>query len=61
MVERQFVKGAIFQLLVVALVIGLISIVGGLLVAELVAQNVLHPGLAEVYNELLTAGDGNEI
>ena len=33
MVERQFVKGTMFQLLVVALVIGLISIIGGLLVA----------------------------
>ncbi|MDV2078461.1 CASTOR/POLLUX-related putative ion channel [Marinobacter xestospongiae] len=34
-VERQFVRGAAFQLLVVALVIGLISLVGGLLVAPL--------------------------
>ncbi|MDX1757199.1 MAG: ion channel DMI1 [Marinobacter sp.] len=34
-VERQFVKGAAFQLLVVALLIGLISVVGGLLVAPL--------------------------
>ncbi|SFL83967.1 CASTOR/POLLUX-related putative ion channel [Marinobacter zhejiangensis] len=32
-VERQFVKGAAFQLVIVALVIGLISVVGGLLVA----------------------------
>ncbi|PVY76487.1 Trk K+ transport system NAD-binding subunit [Tamilnaduibacter salinus] len=32
MIERQFVKGALFQLMVVALVIGLISLVGGLLV-----------------------------
>lgn len=31
-VERQFVKGALFQLLVVAAIIGLISLVGGLLV-----------------------------
>lgn len=33
MVERQFVKGAAFQLMVVMLFIGMISIVGGLLVA----------------------------
>lgn len=32
LVERQFVKGALFQLLVVAIFIGLISLVGGLLV-----------------------------
>lgn len=32
-VERQFVKGAAFQLLIVALVIGLISVIGGVLVA----------------------------
>lgn len=32
-IERQFVKGAAFQLMVVMLFIGLISIVGGLLVA----------------------------
>lgn len=30
--ERQFVKGALFQLLIVAAIIGLISLVGGLLV-----------------------------
>lgn len=34
-IERQFVKGAAFQLLVVALLIGLISVIGGLLVAPL--------------------------
>lgn len=33
LVERQFVKGAAFQLLVVMLFIGLISVIGGLLVA----------------------------
>ncbi len=32
-VERQFVKGAFFQLLVVAVAVGLISLIGGLLVA----------------------------
>lgn len=32
-IERQFVKGAFFQLLVVAVVVGLISLIGGLLVA----------------------------
>ncbi|SDT91202.1 CASTOR/POLLUX-related putative ion channel [Halopseudomonas salegens] len=32
-IERQFVKGAFFQLLVVAVVVGLISLTGGLLVA----------------------------
>lgn len=32
-IERQFVKGAAFQLLVVMLFIGFISLVGGLLVA----------------------------
>lgn len=32
-VERQFVRGAAFQLVIVALVIGLISVTGGLLVA----------------------------
>ncbi len=31
-VERQFVKGALFQLLVVGAIIGLISLAGGLLV-----------------------------
>lgn len=32
-IERQFAKGALFQLIVVAVVVGLISLVGGLLVA----------------------------
>lgn len=142
-IERQLVKGAGFQLLVVGLLIGLISLIGGLLVmpqggdfdrpgtvsgyvvfmgtlvailtrwlvakreelergltpvtfrnhivifvvaeiqdmhkisvieraypgtvevvaddvsiSRLIAQNVLHPGLSEIYNELLTAGEG---
>jgi Trk K+ transport system NAD-binding subunit len=36
-------------------------VAGDATISRLIAQNVHHPGLSEVYNELLTAGDGNEI
>src|SRR5690606_16752613 len=35
-------------------------IAGDVTIASLMAQNILHPGLSEVYNELLTDQDGNE-
>ncbi|MDX1597165.1 MAG: ion channel DMI1 [Marinobacter sp.] len=41
---------------------GAVEVVGGdATISRLMMQNILHPGLSEVYNELLTAGDGNEI
>ncbi|OEY65692.1 CASTOR/POLLUX-related putative ion channel [Marinobacter sp. X15-166B] len=41
---------------------GAVEVVAGdALISRLLVQNVLHPGLSELYNELLTAGDGNEI
>jgi len=36
-------------------------VAGNATISRLLVQNVLHPGLSEVYNELLTAGEGNEI
>lgn len=36
-------------------------IAGNATISRLMVQNVLHPGLSEVYNELLTAGEGSEI
>lgn len=36
-------------------------IAGNATISRLMVQNVLHPGLSEVYNELLTTGEGNEI
>lgn len=36
-------------------------VAGDATISRLMVQNVLHPGLSEVYNELLTAGEGNEI
>ncbi|MDO3721029.1 ion channel DMI1 [Marinobacter sp. chi1] len=36
-------------------------VAGDATISRLMAQNLLHPGLSEVYNELLTAGSGNEI
>ncbi len=41
---------------------GAVEVVAGdVTISRLIVQNVLHPGLSEVYNELLTAGEGNEI
>lgn len=41
---------------------GAVEVVAGdATISRLMVQNVLHPGLSEVYNELLTAGEGNEI
>lgn len=41
---------------------GAVEVVGGdATISRLLAQNILHPGLSSVYNELLTAGDGNEL
>lgn len=41
---------------------GAVEVVAGdVTISRLLAQNVLHPHLSEVYNELLTAGEGNEI
>ena len=41
---------------------GAVEVVAGdATISRLMVQNILHPGLSEVYNELLTAGDGNEI
>lgn len=41
---------------------GEVEVVGGdATISRLMVQNVLHPGLSEIYNELLTAGEGNEI
>ncbi|ERP94717.1 hypothetical protein Q666_07325 [Marinobacter sp. ES-1] len=36
-------------------------VAGDATISRLVVQNVLNPNLSEVYNELLTAGEGNEI
>ena len=36
-------------------------VAGNATISRLLVQNVLHTGLSEVYNELLTAGEGNEI
>jgi len=36
-------------------------VAGDATVSRLMVQNLLHPGLSEVYNELLTTGEGNEI
>lgn len=36
-------------------------VAGNATISRLVVQNVLHPGLSEIYNELLTSGEGNEI
>jgi len=35
-------------------------IAGDATIASLMAQNIMHPGLSEVYNELLTDQEGNE-
>lgn len=35
-------------------------VAGDATISSLIAQNILHPGLSEVYNELLTDQDGNE-
>lgn len=41
---------------------GAVEVVAGdVTISRLIVQNVLHPGLSEVYNELLTAGEGNEL
>ncbi|MCK0105202.1 ion channel DMI1 [Marinobacter sp. S0848L] len=41
---------------------GAVEVVAGdSTISRLMVQNVLHPNLSEVYNELLTAGEGNEI
>lgn len=41
---------------------GAVEVVAGdATISRLMVQNVLHPGLSEVYNELLTAGEGSEI
>lgn len=41
---------------------GAVEVVGGdATISRLMVQNILHPGLSEIYNELLTAGEGNEI
>lgn len=41
---------------------GAVEVVAGdATISRLLAQNVLHPGLSEVYNELMTGGNGNEI
>lgn len=35
-------------------------VAGDTTISRLLAQNVLHPGLSELYNELLTSNEGNE-
>ena len=41
---------------------GAVEVVAGdATISRLMAQNILHPGLSEIYNELLTAGEGNEL
>ncbi|MDX1634928.1 MAG: ion channel DMI1 [Marinobacter sp.] len=41
---------------------GAVEVVAGdATISRLMVQNILHPGLSEVFNELLTAGEGNEI
>ncbi|MFN2360342.1 MAG: ion channel DMI1 [Marinobacter sp.] len=36
-------------------------VAGDATISRLMVQNILHPGLSEIYNELFTAGAGNEI
>jgi hypothetical protein len=36
-------------------------VAGDATISRLMVQNILHPGLSEIFNELLTAGDGSEI
>ncbi len=36
-------------------------VAGDATISRLMVQNILHPGLSEIYNELLTAGDGCEL
>ncbi|WP_404365215.1 ion channel DMI1 [Marinobacter sp.] len=36
-------------------------VAGDATISRLMVQNILHPGLSEVFNELFTAKDGNEI
>ena len=36
-------------------------VAGDATISRLMVQNVIHHGLSEVYNELLTAGEGNEL
>jgi len=36
-------------------------VAGDATIGRLMVQNILHPGLSEIYNELLTAGEGCEI
>ncbi|MEP0001419.1 MULTISPECIES: ion channel DMI1 [Marinobacter] len=36
-------------------------VAGDATISRLMVQNILHPGLSEIYNELLTAGEGCEI
>lgn len=40
---------------------GVEVVAGDATISRLMVQNVLHPNLSEVYNELLSAGEGNEI
>ncbi|MBW4934582.1 CASTOR/POLLUX-related putative ion channel [Marinobacter sp. F4206] len=41
---------------------GAVEVVAGdATISRLMVQNILHPGLSEIFNELLTAGVGNEI
>lgn len=41
---------------------GAVEVVAGdATISRLMVQNILHPGLSEIFNELLTAGEGNEI
>lgn len=41
---------------------GAVEVVAGdATISRLIAQNILHPGLSAIYNELLTAREGNEI
>ncbi|MDK9556435.1 ion channel DMI1 [Marinobacter sp. M216] len=41
---------------------GAVEVVAGdATISRLMVQNILHPGLSEIYNELLTAGADNEI
>ena len=36
-------------------------VAGDATISRLMVQNIMHPGLSEIFNELLTAGDGSEI
>ncbi len=36
-------------------------VAGDATISRLMVQNILHPGLSEIFNELLTAGEGSEI